>query len=1041
MSIGCLAPANPPLEAGQPEQQHDGHTWWSDGGNQMGGGLFDEQQAASWLHILHGDSRGYINVCTNNDWSGRCFTDLDQAAAYLRFLDTQRPVGIYARVTSLRAVPEAGRRGGRRDSLTLPTLWADLDIAGPGHAWQLCPPDCDKQHKHVTTPLPPDVEACKRIVAQAGLPDPTVWVHSGGGTYPYWFLDKPWHLETSDDYEQAAALAQGWQKLVAHAAEQLGWHYGTGIGDLARVLRVPGSVNRKDGLERPCRIIEGTSTRYPAEHLLHVFTEQMRLVLPNAPSPLTGGVRAAKVERPADTGVSPGDDYAARTPWPTIMTELLGASHLYDEDGESYWLRPGRAREKGLGKSASTNYMGSDLLYVFTDAWPPLEGGQSYSKFAVYAMVRHGGDYRAAAKDLAQQGYGAEPPNPSIEYNENLSVILGYPVDQAPPVHALAESAQVPAAPTPGPATILPSAGSLTAAVTGDPPPPPVEDVGVDGAGGGGDRPELDVSNELEAADWARHNIGAGKLAGLFLRGDQVVHTPRVGESGYQRLTEDQPGRQRNDDGPAQVRVVDPVQLAARISYLFRPYRLVKSGEAYKHQGRLFPDVAARTALSVPDMLPNLRRLRGVINTPVVRPDGTLLTEPGYDDATGLLHLPQPGLVVPAVPDAPSAGETAAAVGLLGEMLAGFPFVSEHDRANTIGVLLTPLLRLVCPPPYKLHLIEAHQPGSGKTLLANLGRWIHGGVFRADMPDEEDELGKQVSSILTVTTGAVVIFDNVNGILRSAKLTSLLTNGTWEDRLIGTGRMIKAVNDRIWTITGNNLMVGGDFARRTLKAVIDPGCPNPEARTDFAIPNLEKWVHTNRGRLLAALLTMVRAWAAAGRPLAGRDSSDSYADWVCTVRGILSVCGVGGVFDHQDSRVETGSDDEEWGVFLAAVWKAFRSQNFTAKTLIERIRANPSLHEQATLIPLDALPGDLELKVMRSGLSSAGMARSVTSWMRNRNGRWANGFTVRKVGADADKTALWRVETQLQVVDGGGEPEPAAADWVEQTAFPAGRLA
>lgn len=42
--------------------------------------------------------------------------------------------------------------------------------------------------------------------------------------------------------------------MIKAASGRLGWHYGSGVGDLARVLRLPGSVNRKEALERPCRV-------------------------------------------------------------------------------------------------------------------------------------------------------------------------------------------------------------------------------------------------------------------------------------------------------------------------------------------------------------------------------------------------------------------------------------------------------------------------------------------------------------------------------------------------------------------------------------------------------------------------------------------------------------------------------------------------------------------------------------------------------------------------------------------------------------------
>lgn len=39
--------------------------------------------------------------------------------------------------------------------------------------------------------------------------------------------------------------------------------------------------------------------------------------------------------------------------------------------------------------------------------------------------------------------------------------------------------------------------------------------------------PEVDVRNDATAADWLREELGQGKLAGVFRRGDMLVHTPR----------------------------------------------------------------------------------------------------------------------------------------------------------------------------------------------------------------------------------------------------------------------------------------------------------------------------------------------------------------------------------------------------------------------------------------------------------------------------------------------------------------------------------
>src|SRR3712207_9421951 len=94
----------------------------------------------------------------------------------------------------------------------------------------------------------------------------------------------------------------------------------------------------------------------------------------------------------------------------------------------------------------------------------------------------------------------------------------------------------------------------------------------------------------------------------------------------------------------------------------------------------------------------------------------------------------------------------------------------NDDRANYIGLMLTPLVRQLTNTAPKMGALMAHQPGSGKTLLAEILRTIHGGVFRSEMPYDEAELGKSLMGILTETTAPVVTFDNVSGTLKSSKL-------------------------------------------------------------------------------------------------------------------------------------------------------------------------------------------------------------------------------------------------------------------------------
>jgi hypothetical protein len=127
---------------------------------------------------------------------------------------------------------------------------------------------------------------------------------------------------------------------------------------------------------------------------------------------------------------------------------------------------------------------------------------------------------------------------------------------------------------------------------------------------------------------------------------------------------------------------------------------------------------------------------------------------------------------VPPIPAQPTPDEIRAAVELILTPIAEFPFVSEDDRATWIGLLFTPALRPLLRGPYPMGVITATNPGSGKTLLAKMIRTVHGGVQRGEMPRDADELRKAITATLIDTTGPVITFDNLTGVIRSSVLES-----------------------------------------------------------------------------------------------------------------------------------------------------------------------------------------------------------------------------------------------------------------------------
>lgn len=118
--------------------------------------------------------------------------------------------------------------------------------------------------------------------------------------------------------------------------------------------------------------------------------------------PERGAITEAVVPRNLDPGL-PGNDFANRTSWHELL-EPHGWRAVYSRGEVTYWRRPG----KNAGISASTNWGGYELLWVWSTS-TPFEAERGYNKFYAYAVLEHEGDFRAAARQLAAEGYGQAP--------------------------------------------------------------------------------------------------------------------------------------------------------------------------------------------------------------------------------------------------------------------------------------------------------------------------------------------------------------------------------------------------------------------------------------------------------------------------------------------------------------------------------------------------------------------------------------------------------------------------------------------------------
>ena len=519
-----------------------------------------------------------------------------------------------------------------------------------------------------------------------------------------------------------------------------------------------------------------------------------------------------------------------------------------------------------------------------------------------------------------------------------------------------------------------------------------------------------DVENAATAGHRLRHELGTGYLAGLYLRDGQLVFTPRIGEDGYINPTPQEQARGIHH-GPAQVRPVDAGRLRSLVEVkftVFKPKRDKKTKAVTGWSPSLFPPDAARHALAAAELgigCPNLKHLAGITHTPVMRADGTVLATPGYDAGTGLLYLLPEGLTVPEIPAKPTDQQVRKAVETILEPVALFPFVSEHHRANWLGAMFTPLLRLKVPAPWPLVIITATNAGSGKTKLARMLGIVHGMVTRGQFPGEREELRKTFLSVLHTTTAPVVLFDNVRGTVYSAELEFLLTTREVTDRELGFSRDITVANDRLWTVTGNNARIGGDLARRVLPVALDPQCAAPWTRLFTFDP--AAWMTSHRGEYIAALLTVALGWVQSGEELPAATRSDDYAQWYATLRGLLAYAGnyaeIKGEFGAEvaGDMSRISEDDDEWGTFVLHLVLVFGTGSFTAKDITDKLSDEfygPTMGANRAPTPLaDALPGDLADKWGQQRFTrTTGFTKSLGKWLAYRDGRYtADGYVVR----------------------------------------------
>lgn len=374
--------------------------------------------------------------------------------------------------------------------------------------------------------------------------------------------------------------------------------------------------------------------------------------------------------------------------------------------------------------------------------------------------------------------------------------------------------------------------------------------------------------------------------------------------------------------------------------------------------------------------------LTGVISTPTLRPDGTILDQPGYDEATGLVLLSPP--LMPIIPDRPTKRDAARQLDLLGSLLAEFPFVDDVSRSVALSMMLTTVLRGALLPAVPMHAATAPQAGTGKSFLLDIASVIAIGercAVIAVAPNAEETEKRLISAALSGRQ--IIALDNVSEMLAGDFLNQVTERPILQLRPLGTSGDIRISNSFTVFANGNNLSAPADLVRRTLVCRLDANLENPEERVfDF---NPVKTVLADRGAYVAACLTIGRAYIEAGSPNKCRPLA-SFERWSDLVRSALMWLAMPDPCESMDmARAEDPIRSARAAVFRA--WENELTKGPPGYMTAELIEETEKRHEQGFISPR-----------FREACLTVAAERSGNVVSARRLGRWLSSNNNNRIG-------------------------------------------
>jgi putative DNA primase/helicase len=396
---------------------------------------------------------------------------------------------------------------------------------------------------------------------------------------------------------------------------------------------------------------------------------------------------------------------------------------------------------------------------------------------------------------------------------------------------------------------------------------------------------------------------------------------------------------------------------------------------------------------------PEVPRLHAVIGHPTIDPDGRILADPGYDRQTGI-YLATEHSLPPRKTGKLGRAAVQEAYSHLVEHFGSFAFRAKTDRDAFLALLLTGLVRPFLPAA-PMGAISSPAPGTGKTLAAEcIGVTLTGcrpSVMAIGKDEAETE--KRIGGAL-MAGDPFLLVDNINRPVGAEDLLNqLATSPSVRIRPLGGSGLVTVPTTATVVLTGNNLSIIGDLKRRVLPITLDAGVERPEERAfprDILADTLAR-----RWDLIAAAITIIGGYIAAGRPTVDAKPYGSFGVWDQMVRRPLIWAGADDPLAGVEQLRSGDPDLEEMRLLFASWYAEFSdSATTTAKVIEVGMRASfggvydrPELHDALNLACSEKING-----------------RRLGGWLRRHRDRIIDGMQLRQVDAAGSlNVSKWRI--------------------------------